>query len=81
MFKAIGQQFDSGQSIDELLTGQKNSFATSRDFVVNSQNVVYLLYCFYIGEKMMVYDNLYCLIVLKIQTILKFPSPSAKYFF
>ena len=32
-------------------------FATNRDFVVDSQNVVYLLYCFYIGEKMMVYNK------------------------
>ena len=31
-------------------------YATSRDFVVNSQNVLYLLYWFYIGEKMMVYN-------------------------
>ena len=43
--------------MDELLTGQWNSFATNRDFVVNSQNFVYLLYWFYIGEKMMVYNN------------------------
>ena len=27
--KAIGQQFDSGQKIDELLTSQKSSFATT----------------------------------------------------
>ena len=29
----------------------RSVFATSRDFVVNSQNVVYLLYWFLIGEK------------------------------
>ena len=34
-----------------------NCFATNRDFVVNSHNIVYLLYCFYIGEKMTVYNK------------------------
>ena len=30
-------------------------------FVVNSQNVVYLVYCFYIGEKMMVFNKVFYL--------------------
>ena len=54
--KAISQQLYSGQQIDELLICHYNSFVTNRDFVVNSQNGVYLLFCFYkmyIGEQMM----------------------------
>ena len=46
--KAIRQQFDSGQQINELLTSQWKSFATNMDFVVNSQiidNDEYFLWC------------------------------------
>ena len=48
--KAIGQQWAIDQSTVD-------TFAMSRNYFVNSQNVVYLLYWFYMGEKMMVYNN------------------------
>ena len=46
-------------SVNSSITVDRSieQFATNRDFVVNSQNVVHLLYCFYIGENMIVYNK------------------------
>ena len=42
---------------------QQNSDAMKRDFLVNSQNVVHLLYFFSIGEKNYVHNKIiYCMI-------------------
>ena len=51
------------QKINELFTVQQNSDATNRDFLVNSQNVVHLLFFFSIGEKNDVHNKIiYCMI-------------------